>query len=235
MNRYKNPEYTGKDLEAMSFAVNYHKWIVDELAPFLGDTIVEVGAGMGDLSTILIQTGLKQLYAFEPSSNIFPVLRARVKGHLQITAINECFSPDLLPEPIDSVLYINVLEHIEDDHSELLKAYQALRGGGCLLLFVPALRWLFSEADRSVGHFRRYHKKELIKRVEEAGFEIEKARYFDLAGIIPWYVNFVILKNSFSARSVALYDRVIVPPMRLFEKVFEPPVGKNLFLVARKT
>ena len=93
----------------------------------------------------------------------------------------------------------------------------------------------YSEVDRSMGHFRRYYKKELIERVKGAGFEVEKARYFDLAGIIPWYVNFVLLKNSFSARSVTAYDRVVVPPMRLFEKLLVPPIGKNVLLVARKT
>ena len=139
-----------------------------------------------------------------------------------------------MPEAIDSVLYINVLEHIEDDRAELLNAYRALPAGGCLLLFVPALPQLYSEVDRSMGHFRRYYKKELIQRVKEAGFEVENARYFDLAGIIPWYVNFVLLKNTFSAGSVALYDKVVVPSMRLFEKLITLPIGKNILLVARK-
>jgi SAM-dependent methyltransferase len=231
----KNPEYPGKELESMSFAVNYHKWIVNELEPFLGYSAVEVGAGRGDLSAILLETGLKKLFLFEPSSNMFPVLKARVEGRSRIKAINEFFSPDLVTDTIDSILYVNVLEHIEDDRAELLNAYRALPAGGCLLLFVPALPQLYSEVDRSMGHFRRYYKKELIERVKGAGFEVEKARYFDLAGIIPWYVNFVLLKNSFSARSVTLYDRVVVPPMRLFEKLLVPPIGKNVLLVARKT
>jgi len=218
----------------MSFAINYHKWIIEELAPFFGHNVVEVGAGVGDLSALLLQAELKHLFAFEPSSNLFPLLGSRIEGLSRVTAINEFFSPDHVPEAIDSVLYINVLEHIEDDHAELLTAYQALQDGGCLWLFVPALSWLFSEADRSVGHFRRYHMKPLVRLVEEVGFVVEKARYFDLAGIIPWYVNFVLLKNTFSAGSVALYDKVVVPPMRLFEKLITPPIGKNILLVARK-
>jgi len=234
VTRSQNPEYPGKELESMSFAVNYHKWIVDELEPFMGSTVVEVGAGNGDLSTILLRTGLKKLFAFEPSPNLFPVLEDRVDDRSRIETINDFFSPALVPESIDSILYINVLEHIEDDRAELITAYRALPAGGRLLLFVPALPRLYSEFDRSVGHFRRYYRKELIERVREAGFEVEKARYFDLAGIIPWYVNFVLLKNSFRAGSVALYDRVVVPPMRLIEKIWVPPVGKNVLLVARK-
>ena len=231
----QNTEYPGKELESMSFAVNYHKWIVNELEPFLGDTVVEVGAGNGDLSILLLRTGIKALYAFEPSSNLFSVFRAKVEGQPRIKAINEFFNPDLVPNTIDSILYINVLEHIEDDRAELLNAYRALPVGGFLLLFVPALPQLYSEFDRSVGHFRRYYKKALVERVREAGFEVEKARYFDLAGIIPWYINFVLLKNPFSAGCVTLYDRVVVPPMRVFEKWLAPFIGKNVLLVARKS
>jgi len=230
----QNHEYPGKELEAMSFAINYHQWIVDELAPFFGSAMVEVGAGKGDLSAMLIRKGVERLYAFEPSSNLFPSLNVRAEELTGVKAINEFFSSDFVPEAFDSLLYINVLEHIEDDRAELISAYSALPKGGYLLLFVPALSWLFSDADRSVGHFRRYHKKALVKLVEETGFKVEKVRYFDLAGIIPWYVNFVLLKNSFSAGSVTLYDKLIVPPMRVFEKMITPPIGKNILLVARK-
>jgi 16S rRNA A1518/A1519 N6-dimethyltransferase RsmA/KsgA/DIM1 with predicted DNA glycosylase/AP lyase activity len=104
-----NPEYQGKELESMSFAINYHKWIIEELEPFFGHNVVEVGAGVGDLSAMLLQTELKHLFAFEPSLNLFPSLRSRIERLSRITAINEFFSPDHVPEAIDSVLYINVL------------------------------------------------------------------------------------------------------------------------------
>jgi len=230
----QNPEYTGKELEAMSFAVNYHQWIVDELTPYLGETVVEVGAGTGDMSRLLLQTRLKHLYSFEPSSNMFPKLKAKAEGVSRMTAFNEYFNERSVVDAPDSVLYLNVLEHIEDDAAELLNVYKALRSGAYLLIFVPALSWLFSPADESVGHYRRYHKVPLVKRVEEAGFKVEKARYFDLAGIIPWYVNFVLLKNSFSAGSITLYDRLVVPPMRYLERAITPPIGKNILLIARK-
>lgn len=229
-----NASYIGKELESMSFALNYHKWIVDELVPFLGLNVVEVGAGVGDLTAILLQTELKHLYAFEPASNLYPKLRDSLKGQSRVSAINDYFKPHLITGVIDSVLYINVLEHIEDDTAELQMVNSALRTGGHLLLFVPALPWLFSEADSSVGHFRRYYKKDLMKLVEKVGFSIERAYYFDLAGILPWYINFVLLKNSFNSSSVSLYDKLVIPPMRVFERLFRPPLGKNLLIVARK-
>jgi hypothetical protein len=103
------------------------------------------------------------------------------------------------------------------------------------LIFVPALPWLYSELDKQVGHFRRYTKKKLTERVQQAGFSIVKARYFDMAGIIPWYINFTLLKNSIRGGSVSLYDRLIVPPMRAIESLVPPLAGKNVLLVAKKT
>lgn len=230
-----NPRYPGKELEVMSFAVNYHRWIVDEFVPYLGSNAVEVGAGVGDLSKLLLKSSITKLYAFEPSSNLFDLLEKNLEGQSRVTVINGFLSGHQLVDEIDSVLYINVLEHIENERKELHTAWDIVRPGGYLLLFVPALSWLFSDADLSVGHFRRYHKKALVKLVEETGFRVEKAYYFDVAGIIPWYVNFVLLKNSFKAGSVTLYDKLLIPPMRRFEKMIRPPIGKNILLAARKT
>jgi len=227
-------EYPGKELESMSFAFNYHNWIIDELTPFLGRNVVEVGAGVGNLTTILLKKALERLYAFEPASNLFPLLKEKTREQVRVLAVNEFFRPELVADAIDSILYINVLEHIEDDSGELSMAYGALRPGGYLLLFVPALQWLFSSADASIGHFRRYYKTDLVRLVKTAGFSIEKAHYLDFTGILPWYINFVLLKNSFTSSKVALYDKLVVPSVRIFESLIRPPIGKNLIVVARK-
>lgn len=236
MNRVKNCDrrYSGRELEAMSFAYNYQKWIIDEFEPYFGRNVVEVGAGVGNFSSMLLKTNLHHLYAFEPASNLYLSLCKRMKGQSRVSLINEYFEAGLSPAVIDSILYVNVLEHIEDDRAELAKTYQALSSGGYLLIFVPALQWLFSEADTRVGHYRRYYKTNIEELVVNTGFSITKSRYFDLAGVLPWYVNFVILKHSFNAASISLYDRVVVPPMRIFEKFIKPPVGKNILMVARK-
>jgi ubiquinone/menaquinone biosynthesis C-methylase UbiE len=176
-----NSGYPGKELESMSLAFNYHKWIVEKLVPYLGQNVVEVGAGVGDLTDILLQTELEHLYAFEPAENLFPLLNQKMKGQARVSTVNEYFRPELVPSVIDSVLYINVLEHIENDSKELSTAYRALRSGGYLLVFVPALQWLFSEADSNIGHFRRYYKKDLVRLVDNVGFSVEKSHYFDLA------------------------------------------------------
>jgi len=134
----------------------------------------------------------------------------------------------------DSIAYINVLEHIADDAAELQLAHSVLRPGGTLLVFVPALQWLYSDFDRSIGHVRRYHREPLARLVRTCGFEILRLRYFDIAGVLPWLVTMVWPRGRLRPASVRLYDRLVTPVMRRIERVFEPPIGKNLLLVARR-
>lgn len=219
----------------MSFAQNYHKWILSEFSPFLGSSIAEIGAGAGNFSRLLLDMEIQSLAAFEPSHNMFPLLHDAVKQDSRATAINGFFEAEACPSRFDSILYVNVLEHIESESRELANAYAGLQPGGYLLLFVPALPWLFSEFDRNVGHHRRYNKKPLIHLVSSAGFMPIKTIYFDIAGILPWYVNFTLMKNSMSASSVSVYDRLVVPIMKQLESFYSPPIGKNLLMIAQKS
>lgn len=127
-----------------------------------------------------------------------------------------------------------MLEHIEDDSTELSNAFDSIRPGGHLLVFVPALAWLYSDFDRQVGHFRRYTKRGLAGRVTNAGFSIVRARYFDIAGILPWYLNFVVLRNTMAKGGVAAYDKLVVPLMKVVEGIVPLPAGKNVLLVAKR-
>lgn len=226
--------YPGKDLEAMSFAHNYHRWILDLIKPYLGTHVVEVGAGVGHFSQLLLETPIDTLYAFEPSANLLPLLSTTLQHFPRIRIHPEYFHSESLDIPVDTIAYINVLEHIENDAEELLTAYNALKPGGYLIVFVPALPWLFSLQDQSVGHFRRYTRKPLIQLSEAAGFHIVQARYFDIAGILPWYIHCTLLKNTLQAGNVSLYDQAVVPLMRRIEAFCPPPIGKNILLIAQR-
>ena len=228
--------YFGKDLEAMSFALNYHRWIADEFAPYIEPCIAEVGAGTGNFSEFILQRGAKKLFAFEPSSNMYPLLSEKFISDDRVEVRNSLFGEcsSEFVESFDAVFYVNVLEHIESDGEELRIAYRTIKAGGHLLIFVPALQWLYSELDNKLGHFRRYHKKDLCDVVTGAGFDITCVKYFDIAGIIPWYLAFVLMKKNMTGGNVSVYDRFIVPPMRFIEGLLAPPIGKNILLVASK-
>jgi SAM-dependent methyltransferase len=227
-------QYFGKDLEAMSFANNYYRWVIAEFSPYIRGAVAEVGAGVGNFSKLILEANIGSLMAFEPSGNMFPFLEKALNKDKRAKAINGFFGKVETSKHFDSVLYINVLEHIEDDFSELSRVYTALFPGGYLLIFVPALSWLYSELDRQIGHFRRYTKKNLVELTQRAGFSIVKACYFDIAGIIPWYINFTLLKNTISCGTVSLYDKLVVPVVRVIERLVPPPIGKNVLLIARK-
>ena len=227
----------------MDFAVNYHRWILERMRPFLGKHIVEVGAGAGSLSTLLLETRPQTLTALEPSANMYPLLLRKLTaiGNGRVTArqctlVQACGGPARSLQKTDSIVYINVLEHIEDDAAELLAAHSALKPGGRVLIFAPAHRWLMGKLDRRVGHFRRYSINELTGKCRAAGFTIRLATHFDLLGIAPWWVKYRLFKSdSVEAGAVRLYDRCVVPIARIFERAINPPVGKNLIVVGEKS
>jgi len=235
----KKVVYVGKDLEAMSFAVNYHKWILEEFRPFLGKNFVEVGAGTGSFSEMLIEEKPENLALVEPSE-MFKFLEqniSQIETSVTVNYYNAIFSEtaDKLNAKPDTIIYVNVLEHIEDDAGELQKVYETLETGGHCLIFVPAFMSLYGAFDEKVGHFRRYTKNELEEKAKSAGFKIVKSKYFDFVGIFPWYIKYKLLKSdSLESGAVTAYDKFAVPVTKQFERFLKFPVGKNILTILQK-
>jgi SAM-dependent methyltransferase len=232
-------------LGAMESAPNYHTWILDEFKPYIGKHVVEVGSGTGSITKKLSEYRIDKLFSLEPSELVFTHLIQSMNqfvidtnSQVQFRGINSFLSEStevLKDEQIDTFIYINVLEHVEYDEVELKLVYDTLEKGGKLLIFVPALQWLFGTHDSNVGHFRRYYKKDLKNKVEKAGFKILKNNYFDFLGVAPWFIAFKLLKIKYLKDGQSkIYDRLIVPFERKFERKLPPFIGKNLLLVAEK-
>ena len=238
MHKENKQEYFGKDLEDLTAAENYYKWIIEIFKPYLGNTVAEIGAGNGNFTKFLTGEKIKKIFAFEPSNNMYALLSDEFKDDNRVTTINKFFEEKHreFTNFFDSVLYINVLEHIENDEQELEYAYKTIKKNGHILIFVPAMSFLFSKFDKKIGHFRRYNKKGLIDVIRKSGFAIKDVRYFDSAGIITWYIMFVLLRKTTTSKTgIKLYDRLIIPPLRLCETLIHPPFGKNLLLIGNKT
>jgi SAM-dependent methyltransferase len=226
----------------MALAVNYSEWILDRLKPFFGQHLLEVGAGTGSFSEILLKTSPATMTVLEPSPNLFSILSKRL-AEIDTRTIARAYPMTLLqafsglnpPSPPDTAVYVNVLEHIEDDQGELRAVYSILPAGGRLLIFVPANRWLMGSMDRQLGHCRRYTHAELTGKCVSAGFTIKFAEYFDVIGILPWWVKYCLLQSDrMEPEAVKLYDRLVVPISRILERLITPPVGKSIILVAQK-
>lgn len=236
-----NVEYVGKDLEAMDFADNYHRWILNLFKPFLGKHLVEVGAGTGSFSELLLETRPESLGLVEPSDMYFALTKnlSKSEDSTVIRFFRNIFSEvaDQIrnEQQPDTLIYINVLEHIDDDRLELETVNQTLAAGGNVCIFVPSMPFLFSDFDKRIGHFRRYTKKDLIEKCEAAGFNIRVARYFDFLGILPWFIKYRLMRSlSMESAAVQLYDRIAVPIIKPLENLIHPPIGKNLLVVAKK-
>ena len=144
------------------------------------------------------------------------------------------FSSRTAKQAFHTVIYVNVLEHIEHDQAELNFAYNALKPSGHCIVYGPACPVLMSEFDRQMGHFRRYTRHGLKSLFESAGFQVVKLRYMDMPGILLWFLYFRLLKRTMATDHVALYDRLAIPVIRAAEKLLAPPVGKNVLIVGRK-
>jgi len=232
--------YEGEDFEAMSLAVKYYAWIVKTIKPYLGDHIVEVGAGAGVFSEFLrdrIQP--KSLTLIEPSKKTHAVLQRTILStkKTKVATINDYLKGNekKLKDKVDTFVYINVFEHVKDDHQEMQRIADTLQKGGNAVIFVPALKGLYSEFDKSIGHYRRYDKKRLTELAESAGLEVVTTRYMDMMGILPWWFSMVLMKNKkLKPKLVKLYDTVMVPIVRTFESTIHAPIGKNVLLIAKK-
>ena len=229
--------YEGTDLELLAVLTSYRDWIVSQFAPYLRGHIIEYGAGTGNISQLLVRFA-DRLDLVEPSPNLIPALHQKFDGHSNVRVITGTLEETAAatpPESHDTVVIVNVLEHIEDDMGALEGFRRTLRPGGALLVFVPAMPSLYSELDRLVGHFRRYRMKDLRAKCKSAGFTVVKQAHFDILGVIPWWlINRVMGSTSFNHRLARAYDRYFVPMGRTIESVVHPPIGKNIVLVARR-
>ena len=227
----------------MAGASNYHEWILEVFKPFLGRHLVEVGAGLGSFSELILRHHACQtLSLIEPSREMYDQLAVNAQG-LQTNTRIETFHGtfrDAAPsiktrQTPDSIIYVNVLEHIMDDDGELDAIHAALAETGRVFIFVPALPWLYGAFDERVGHVRRYTKPELETKLQRAGFRVVLSSYFDFAGIGPWWVKYCLLRSAtMPPGGVRLYDRWVVPVARRLEALISPPLGKNIIAVAEK-
>ena len=222
------------EFDALKDAHNYRAALFAEFGPFLKGEILEVGAGIGQMTRHLLQTaGVKRTVAIEPDPALCALHRTELPGHELIQGT----AADLPPGSAwDGIFSVNVLEHIGDDEGEL-KLYAGLLRPrhGALCLFVPARPELYAPIDKDFGHYRRYTRPELRRKLEQAGFDLVRLDYFNCVGYFAWWLNFRVLKKRrFEPAKLRFYDRIIFPVVHALEsRILRPPFGQNLLAVAR--
>lgn len=223
-------------LESIEGMVRFNAWMYENIAPSIGSHVLEVGAGIGNITQFLVDREL--VVASDIEEHHLAVLKKKF-GHMKnVRIIPVNFMADtsrqLEEYRFDTVVCLNVLEHIKDDRMALLNMYRSLAPGGKLVLLVPAFMWLYGSLDEHLQHFRRYHKQELVDKIAEAGFTIRSVRWMNMAGIPGWFLNARIRKvRSLPPAQLMLYDK-LVPIFRLVEKITGPPIGQSLIVIGQK-
>lgn len=228
------PDASGFEFNALRGALNYRNALINEFRPYLKDRVLEVGAGIGQFTEVLLSlTTIDELVSIEPD----PIFCAQLRRSWPALALVQGTTANLaLTYACDVIISVNVLEHIEDDAAELRRYHQLLqKGRGVICLFLPARPEIYAPLDRDFGHFRRYTREDLRGKLGAAGFEIVKLRYFNLIGYLAWWLSFCALKKrSFNAKAVTLFDRFIFPPTHTLELLMgAPPIGQSLVAIAR--
>jgi SAM-dependent methyltransferase len=220
-------------LDNLDDADRYADWIVSLIEPQVGHDVLEVGAGHGTITTRLAPG--RHIVASDISVRCTDALARRFAGRSEVEVITADVHGATSGRSFDSVVLINVLEHIPDDRSALTDLYVGLRPGGTVIVYVPAFQGLYSEFDRRVGHVRRYRKATLCEALEHAGFEVESLRYVNAVGAVAWWVLARQLGRNPTTRGVVqLYDRLAVPVVRRLEDNRDPPFGQSLLAIARR-
>jgi SAM-dependent methyltransferase len=228
--------YSGTELDAVAEATNYYTWIIDSFAACIGEKVVEAGAGIGTVSDLILRRASpRELLLIEPAANNVPALRQRFAGDSRVR-VHEGYLEDLASSTTaDTIIAVNVLEHVENDADFLRAAYRSLVPGGSLLLLVPAVPAIFGSLDRAFDHFRRYTRPGLRDSLRAAGFEIESLHYLNMLGVAAWFISGRVLHRTTLGRGqVRFYDRWAIPLLRGIETRFRPPIGQSLLAVARR-
>jgi SAM-dependent methyltransferase len=219
---------------ALEEARNYRRSIVRQFAPYLRGAVLEIGAGIGHITELLVrQSGVASVGAVEPDHRFARRLREKLPQVYVHEGTVESVDEQMC---CDTAVCVNVLEHIEDDEAELRRYWKLLRPtDGCLCLFVPAGPRIYSPIDRDFGHFRRYTQAGLTALLQRTGFEALRVSYFNLVGYFCWWMNFCVLKQRcFQPRSVRIFDRLIFPLTQGVERRLQRvPIGQSVLAVAR--
>jgi SAM-dependent methyltransferase len=217
-------------LDVLEQASAYSDWILDLINPYVGASICEIGAGHGTFTEGLSRAGT--VVACDPSDRCVQRMRARFAGNQRIEVVHG----EMVGESrrFDAVVMVNVLEHIADDEAAIVQCRNRLGPGGHVVVFAPALEALYSEFDRSIGHYRRYTRGSLGAVVHRAGLEVVELRYVNSIGAIAWWlVTKKLGRRPTTTAAVRAYDRFIVPLVRRFEHGRSPLFGQSVLCVAR--
>jgi SAM-dependent methyltransferase len=226
--------YIGAELDLAAQATNWKSYFGSRLAPHIRGRVLEVGAGLGGTTVHLRSTAVREWVCLEPDAALADRLHATL-ARQPSTVPTRVIVGDLRSiardDRFDAILYIDVLEHIEDDAGELRRAQEHLAPGGKLIVLCPAFQMLFSEFDRAIGHFRRYTRATL-SAVFPPGMQPVERFYLDSLGMLASLANRLFLRQTApNDRQVRFWDEVIIPVSRVLDPLLLHAIGRSVIAI----
>ncbi len=229
-------------LDRIAGMQRFNRWLFEEIRPYLGRRVLEVGSGIGNFSPFFASRLGEEsdLLVLSDVSADYVALLKQQFGGTEGVVVEECRmeappTERLSELGIDTVVALNVLEHVADDRLALRMAAEILRPRGRLILLVPAWPKLYCQFDRFLGHHRRYNKKDLAEKLKDSGLDARITRHFNFLGAFGWFFSGKIIRRKVLPKGqLRLYD-LAVPILRRVERWTGPPFGLSILMVAEKS
>lgn len=220
----------------MARTTNYNNWVFRMIEKHIGKRIVDIGSGYGTF--INYMKDREYVISVEPSKDCCEYLRKIFSNNKNMSIMNGDFNDDNITKElsiknVDTVICLNVLEHIENDRKTIRNIHKCLKAGGKFILYVPALSFIYGTLDEALGHYRRYDKSTLEEMIESYGFKIISSRYMNFVGAFSWFIYSKILKKRMPAeKRIIFYDKYIVPVVSVIENIIRLPFGQSLLVIS---
>ena len=229
-----NDRYPGKELHLFSKAVKWKSYWSSRILPYFGNTVLEVGAGLGANTRLLCKKSFRRWVCLEPDTHLSKVITENIKYH-QCHSLCEVINGTILnlssDDIFDTILYLDVLEHIKDDKEEIHQAYNHLSSNGKIVIIAPSHPFLFSVFDKAIGHYRRYNAR-MIRELTPPDTRLLRLEYLDSLGMLLSYTNRAILNQKIpNHNEIQIWDSIIVPCSRIFDKLSCFRLGKSILAV----
>jgi len=228
-------------LEVIAKANRFNKWLFSQFKHLLKGKILEIGSGIGNLSQVVIDSGLR-LTVSDYNPGYFQYLKERYKNNpqvenvLQIDLIHPQFKEAYadLKGTFDSIFLLNVIEHIEDDITAIENCKYLLMPEGHLILLAPAGQWLYCKLDKELGHYRRYSMKQLSELMIRNELTIIKKEYFNFLGILGWLVSGKILQHKMLRKTeMSVFDNLVMPA-KIIDRLLSKKAGLSVIVAGKK-
>lgn len=219
-------------LESMSQAGFYNQWTLRKFDGYLKGDILEIGCGIGNFTLTLSKYGI--VTAIDIDKNLINSFKKNSESNISSGYGNiETGEYFFKEKSYDTIVCINVLEHIKNDMRALENISKLTKKGGHLILLVPIYEFLFGSIDKSIGHFRRYNPEDLIKKMKGKGFTIISSQKLNFIGALGWFISGKILKNKqITENDIKLFN--FFSPILYLENFIKPLIGTSILIVAKK-